>query len=102
MKRLPSAPSHLRPETRRWWREVVKQFALESHHLKILTAAGEALDRQNEARELLQRDGLIISGRQGKKPHPAAAIARDSAMVFAQLIKHLNLDVESPRQSDLF
>jgi hypothetical protein len=49
------------------------------------------------SRELLQRDGLVIEGREGgTRPHPAAAIERDSRIAFARLIRKLDLDVEAP------
>jgi hypothetical protein len=38
---------------------------------------------QAPSRELLQRDGLVIEGREGgMRPHPAAAIERDSRIVI--------------------
>jgi hypothetical protein len=50
-----------------------------------------------EARELLQRDGLVISGREGgMRPHPAIAIERDSKIGFARLVRELDLDTEPP------
>ena len=40
-----SAPSHLRPDTAAWWASVAGDYALEPHHLRILTLAAEAWDR---------------------------------------------------------
>jgi P27 family predicted phage terminase small subunit len=93
----PKAPAHLSDSTRVGWRSVVSEYQLEPHHLRLLQAAAECWDRLQQARELLARDGLVIEGREGgMRPHPAAAIERDSRIAFARLIRELDLDVEPP------
>ena len=95
--KTPKAPAHLTDGTRAWWRSVVRDYELQPHHLRLLQAAGECWDRLQESRELLARDGLVIEGREGgMRPHPAAAIERDSRIAFARLIRELDLDVEPP------
>ena len=95
--KTPKAPAHLAEASRAWWRSVVRDYHLEPHHHRLLQAAAEAWDRLQEARELLARDGLVIGGREGgMRPHPAAAIERDSRLAFARLIRELDLDVEAP------
>ena len=95
--KTPKAPAHLSDSTRVWWRSVVREYMLEPHHMRLLQAAAECWDRLQQARELLQRDGLVIEGREGgMRPHPAAAIERDSRIAFARLIRELDLDVEPP------
>lgn len=91
------APPHLSESTRIWWRSVVKSYELEPHHLRLLQAACEAWDRMQEARELLARDGLVIGGREsGMRPHPAAAIERDSRTAFSRTLREMDLDIEAP------
>jgi P27 family predicted phage terminase small subunit len=91
------APAHLREPTRVWWRQVLKDYALESHHLRLLQAAGECWDRLQQARETLDRDGLVIEGREGgMRPHPCVAIERDARTGFARLLRELDLDVDPP------
>ncbi|MCC8972160.1 P27 family phage terminase small subunit [Bradyrhizobium brasilense] len=93
--KTPKAPGHLAEPTRAWWRSVVKEYALEQHHLRLLQAACEAWDRLQEARELLLRDGLTVEGREGGlRPHPCIAIERDSRIGFSRLIRELDLDSE--------
>lgn len=95
-KRL-RAPRHLRPETARWWRQVNEDYALEPHHIRLLTLAAEAYDRCAEAREQLEKDGLTVpTGSGGLKPHPCVAIERDARIAFARLIRELDLDFELP------
>ena len=44
-KNTPQPPAHLRPETREWFRSVVADWALQSHHVRLLTLAAESWDR---------------------------------------------------------
>ena len=93
----PKPPPHLTDSTKAWWREVVRDYALEPHHLRLLQAACECWDRLGQARELLATAGLVVHGREGGvRPHPAVAIERDSRIGFARLIRELDLDVEPP------
>ena len=98
-------PRHLSPAARKWWRAIEDEYILEPHKLKILTFAAEAMDRCEEARQIIARDGVIVKDRYGApKAHPAAAIERDSRLAFARLVRELALaddegsgDVRPPR-----
>jgi len=91
----PTPPAHLRPKTRAWWAEVHHSFALEAHHVRLLTLAAEAFDRAEQAREILAKTGLTFTDRFGQ-PHarPEVAIERDSRTAFARLLRELDLDSE--------
>lgn len=91
-------PAHLAPETAEWWRAVLGDYELEAHHLRLLRLACEAWDRCQQARDILDRDGLTTetdSG--GLKTHPAVAIERDARLAFARLLRELDLDAEPPQ-----
>lgn len=93
----PAAPEHLRPATREWFDSVTADFALEPHHLRLLTLAGEAWDRCTEAREELAETGLTYLGRDGcPRAHPSVGIERDSRLAFARLLRELDLDSAAP------
>ena len=93
----PKAPSHLRPDTRVWWQSVHQDYELGEHHSRLLLLAAEAWDRCCQAREILEKDGIIIGGREAAvRPHPCIAIERDSRIAFARLVAQLNLDTEEP------
>jgi len=94
---IPLAPQHLRAATRKWWRQVVADYILEGHHVRLLTLACEAWDRCQEARESLAVHGLTFEDRFGC-PHsrPEAAVERDSRLGFARLLRELDLDIEPP------
>ena len=93
----PKTPRHFSAEMRSWWATVVGSWVLEPHHLHVLRLACEAFDRGQDARKVLQRDGLTIRDKYGTvKPHPAAAIVRDAAAQFERLLRALDLDTEPP------
>ena len=90
-------PKHLAAATRRWWLHVVSSYELETHHVSLLTLAGEALDRADQARRALEKHGLTFTDR-WDAPHsrPEVAIERDSRLAFARLLRELALDVIEP------
>jgi P27 family predicted phage terminase small subunit len=92
-------PRHLSPAARKFWRSVLAAYELEVHHLAILAAACEAMDRMAEARAAIEADGAYIDGRFGKKAHPALAIERDSRTAMLRAIRELGLDLEAPASS---
>ena len=96
----PTAPPHLRESTREWFVSVLADYALEPHHVRLLTLAAESWDRGQQAREILASDGLTYVDRFGSpKARPEVAIERDSRTAFARLIRELALDVEEPGDS---
>ena len=96
-KTNPQPPKHLSRESKSWWREVVSDYELERHHLKLLQSACESWDRVAEARALIAKDGVVVEDRFGqKKPHPACDIERHNRGLFARMLRELALDVEGP------
>lgn len=95
MKKTLTAPRHLKASTRLWFEGVLGEYELEPHHIRLLTLAGEALDRGCEAREALAKHGLTYDDKRGM-PHarPEVAIERDSRTAFARLLRELDLDVD--------
>lgn len=95
-KRPAPPPSHLQGPSRAFWRSVLAGYELEPHHLAVLQAGCEAMDRMNEARAAIERDGAYITGRFGMKAHPALAVERDSRTAMLRAIRELGLDLEAP------
>jgi phage terminase small subunit len=92
-----SPPNHLRPDTAAWWRAVAGDYALEAHHLRILTLAAEAWDRGVEAREAIAKHGTVYVDRFDQpRARPEVAIERDSRIAFARLVRELTLDIDPP------
>ena len=98
---LPEPPSHLTKDAKAWWKEVVRDYALEPHHLRLLQCAAEAWDRMQQARKALADHGaLTFTDDKGTiKNHPAVSVEKDSRIAFARLVRELNLDQE-PRHGD--
>ncbi|MDP8958285.1 MAG: hypothetical protein M3N51_03585, partial [Actinomycetota bacterium] len=80
MSERPAAPpGHLSESSKRFWRATVRQYELERHHLHLLAGALEAWDRAQEARKLLDEEGIVVQDRFGQpKAHPAVRIERDA------------------------
>ncbi|XAT58455.1 hypothetical protein GN241_14450 [Rhodobacteraceae bacterium IMCC1335] len=92
-------PVHLSPETAQWWASVMDEYALEPHHVRLLTLACEAYDSAQQAREVLQREGKIFIDRFDQpKPRPEVAIQRDSATGFARMLRGMDLDIAAPKR----
>lgn len=90
-------PEHLSDASRSWWASVVEEYELEPHHVHLLTLAAEARDRAEQARRLIEADGLIVATTTGgTKTHPAVAVERDSRIAFARLVRELDLDADAP------
>jgi phage terminase small subunit len=94
------APSHLSRTARKWWKHVAETYELEQHHLHLLSQAAGCLDRAEEARLAIVKDGAYFLNRHGeRKPHPALQVERDSRALFARLLRELDLDIEPPVDS---
>jgi P27 family predicted phage terminase small subunit len=97
MAKPPKAPAHLAAATQKWWTQVMADFELEPHHVRLLALACEAFDRAGQARDIIARDGICVTtGDGGVKAHPAVGIERDARLAFARLLRELDLDAEPP------
>jgi phage terminase small subunit len=95
-----ATPKHLRPKTKKWFREVVATFELEPHHVRLLTLAGEAWDRAEQSRQAIAEKGLTYTDRFGcPRSRPEVAVERDSRVAFARLLRELQLDAPPPGET---
>ena len=89
----PKPPAHLRPATRDWWKQTLRDYVLPPHKLRVLQAACECWDRLCQATETVNKEGLTVEGREGgTRAHPAVAVERDCRIAFARLVRELGLD----------
>lgn len=94
------APDHLKPETKQWFQDVISEFELEPHHVRILTLAAEAWDRTQEARAALATNGITYTDRFGApRCRPEVAVERDSRIAFTRCVRELGLDLPTPTES---
>jgi P27 family predicted phage terminase small subunit len=94
---LPAPPAHLSEASQQWWRAIVADYELAPHHLRLLEAAADAWERMIQAREVLQREGIIAASEQGPRKHPAVTIEQDARLAFARMLRELDLDSDGPR-----
>ncbi len=98
METTPKPPEHLSREAKSWWRKITEEWELGNDALLVLRGALEAFDRCQQARKLLEKEGLVVLDRfKQQKVHPAATIERDSRLQMVRCWRALNLDVEPPR-----
>ena len=94
-----SPPDHLSDQIVLWWHEVMREYDLEPHHIRLLTLACEAWDRGQQARIRLASEGLVYYDRfNAPKARPEVAIERDSRISFARLLRELDLDIDGPKE----
>jgi P27 family predicted phage terminase small subunit len=92
-------PKHLRADTAAWFASVLKDYELDSHHVRLLTKACEAWDSSEQAREAVAKHGMTYEDRFGApRARPECAIERDSRLAFARLVRELGLDVAPPTE----
>jgi len=92
--------SGLKPATLAWVEAVRADYDLEDHHLRLLVLAGRAWDRGEEARKVLDAEGLTVLDKWGiPHAHPMLAAERNCRIDFARLLRELALDVSAPAES---
>ena len=100
MTDLPAAPEHLSAEASAIWDRTVTAFVLEPHDLERLRVALEAWDRAQEARAVLDREGLTYLDRFDQpRPRPECNIERDNRAAFLRAWRELGLDIHEPAES---
>jgi P27 family predicted phage terminase small subunit len=93
-KQLPKAPDSLSSTAKKLWKEVVEEFVLERHHLRLLEKALVQWGRAEKAREILDAEGLTVFDRfQQLRSHPLVAEERQSTLAYKNLMRELGLDV---------
>ena len=89
------APAHLTPRSRRLYREIVDAYGLEDegHAKETLRLALQALDRADEARRILDEEGLTYVNRFGEpRAHPMCAVEKDARLAAWRGFRELSLD----------
>jgi hypothetical protein len=90
---------NLDPATRQWVRSLEKIYAFQSHHEKLLILAAQAWDDSQSARKEIEVAGQFITDETGNvKLHPGVKLCNEGRVIFARLIRELNLD-STPEES---
>ncbi|TVS18132.1 MAG: hypothetical protein EA417_04330 [Gammaproteobacteria bacterium] len=95
----PPAPADLAGEGLELWNGVASEYGIcDAGGLQLLAAAARAAQRAQEARQAIERDGLLVSDRFGVlRAHAAVRIEQDARSQMLQALKQLHLDVEPLR-----
>jgi len=92
-----NAPSALGPAGKKFWKKIVAEWNLDPHHVELLAQAAKCLDRIAAAREIIDREGIIVKDRFGcSKRHPAVDVELQNKITFNRTLREIGLDVSAP------
>ncbi len=75
---------------------MVKEWDLEDHHVRLLTLAAEAWDRAEEAKAILETEGITYKTRFGEpRAHPAVKTENDAKVLFYRVLDKIGLTRKS-------
>lgn len=91
---IPEPPEHLSARSQELWRALVPKRAKSPGRLALLQAGLEALDRSDQARELLSAQELtsVTSTTGAIHLNPLAKLEQDSRAEFMRAWRQLNFD----------
>jgi hypothetical protein len=87
----PVPPADLSKAAAAWWVSVESGWSLDVDELALLGEASRCIDRIEQARRQIKRDGLMVTGLHGRRVHPLLAVERDNRVLFARLLGQLGL-----------
>jgi P27 family predicted phage terminase small subunit len=88
----PRPPTHLSDRTKKLWRTIAAKFDLAPEHLEMLRLGLEALDRCDQARRQLAKDGLVVVGARGApQRHPLVDVEIQSRTAALRIFRELGL-----------
>ena len=88
----PDAPAHLSERSRSLWQKLGPLHAENEGRRVMFATALQALDRMDEARAAIARDGLFQGSGKMQHLHPAAALEKESRREAMRLWSALHLD----------
>lgn len=99
--RPPAAPRGLATRQRRLWRQVLEVWELTAVELRVLEDALRLSQRADEAQELVDKHGVVVTDRYGSlKTNPAVDVETRCRTSSARLFSSLKLpmDDNKPRR----
>jgi phage terminase small subunit len=90
---LPPPPDHLSDRAKGLWCQIAGRRGRSPERLALLQAGLEALDRADEAREILAKEGLTSTTKStgAVHVHPLAKVERECRQQFVKVWHDLNL-----------
>ncbi len=94
----PSPAKHLSREAADLWRRLHDGHAIDdAAGVTLLDSLCSAFDRAEQARKILDSEGLTVEGRQGAKPHPCVMIEHNARASMHAALRLLRLSPEDAR-----
>lgn len=95
--RGPAPPGHLSGAAQALWNEIHAGWVLDPSQISVLAVSLQAFDRAEQARQLIDREGVTVKDRwQQTKAHPALNVERDSRAAYLAGLRQLGLDLVAP------
>jgi hypothetical protein len=92
MSSIPPAPEDLSPSSQSLWDDVVAEYVLSAAELELLKQGLLALDRAEQARAVVDREGVTCLDRYGSpRTHPACDIESRNRALFARIVGQLGV-----------
>lgn len=92
------APDYLSPRAAALWKSVVANFELEEAKVGLLLLACKSLDRWEQARAVLDAEGLTYEVEGKLLPRPEAQIEAAAHRGYLSALRQLNLEEPAPEQ----
>ena len=90
----PAPPEHLGDPERLIWNNVVAEYQGSLTSFAVLASGLEAHQRAREAREIIDTEGMTVTGRDGQsKAHPLCVVERDARKAFQQTFRYLGIKI---------
>lgn len=90
-KQIPAPPRGTGVNGAKLWRDVLGKYELEEHELALLPEITRTADLLDKLHAITSREGVMVSGPHGSKPHPAVLEARQARIALARLTAALRL-----------
>jgi hypothetical protein len=97
---VPEPPVPLRDAGRVLWQSVLEAYEFsDAASYTTLALAGQCLDRAEGLREAIDRDGIVVEGKNGRMGNPLLRDENQARALCARLLSKLGLDLEPVRPS---
>lgn len=81
-------PDFLGKSGRKWVKNIAKRLEIKPEQEESLYQAAHCLDRIQEARDIIDKEGIVAVDRFGQpKTHPATIVEKDNKALFSRMVK---------------
>ena len=90
-KPIPAPPAGTGVNGAKLWRELTRRYEFEQHETALLREMVRTVDLLDRLAAIVKREGAIVKGPHGSKPHPAIVESRQQKIALARLTAALRL-----------